>query len=35
MLEILMPHLQKRLFSDEWVQKESAILALGAVAEGE
>jgi len=27
--------LQKRLFSDEWVQKESAILALGAVAEGE
>jgi hypothetical protein len=36
MLEILMPHLQQRLFSeDEWEKKESAILALGAVAEGE
>lgn len=35
MLEILMPHLQQRLFSDdEWEKKESAILALGAVAEG-
>lgn len=35
MLEILMPHLQQRLFSDEWEKKESAILALGAIAEGE
>lgn len=34
MLEILMPHLQERLFSDEWEKKESAILALGAIAEG-
>ncbi|KAI5452311.1 hypothetical protein NCC49_000874 [Naganishia albida] len=34
MLEILLPYLKERLFSDDWLQKESGILALGAIAEG-
>ncbi|WWD20076.1 hypothetical protein CI109_104550 [Kwoniella shandongensis] len=34
LLEILLPHLRDRLFSTEWIQKESGILALGAIAEG-
>lgn len=35
MLDILLPELKYKLFSDDWLQKESAILALGAIAEGE
>lgn len=34
MLEILLPYLKEKLFSDDWLQKESGILALGAIAEG-
>jgi transportin-1 len=34
LLEILLPHLKDRLFSDEWEQRESGILAMGAIAEG-
>lgn len=33
-LEILLPHLKDRLFHEEWEQRESGILALGAIAEG-
>jgi transportin-1 len=33
-LEILLPYLKERLFSPEWLQRESGILALGAIAEG-
>ncbi|KAJ3339678.1 hypothetical protein HDU93_007904 [Gonapodya sp. JEL0774] len=33
-LKILLPELQKRLSSDDWLQRECGILALGAVAEG-
>jgi transportin-1 len=34
-LEILLPHLKDRLFHEDWEQRESGILALGAIAEGE
>ncbi|WWC73445.1 uncharacterized protein I206_107415 [Kwoniella pini CBS 10737] len=34
LLEILLPHLRDRIFSQEWTQRESGILALGAIAEG-
>ncbi|KAG8883613.1 hypothetical protein FRB97_006307 [Tulasnella sp. 331] len=34
LLKILLPHLNERLYSQDWLQKESAILALGAMAEG-
>ncbi|TIB33622.1 hypothetical protein E3P86_02950 [Wallemia ichthyophaga] len=34
LLNILLPYLKERLFSQDWLQKESAILALGAIAEG-
>ncbi|KAG8926361.1 hypothetical protein FRC03_004321 [Tulasnella sp. 419] len=34
LLNILLPHLNERLHSQDWLQKESAILALGAMAEG-
>lgn len=34
LLEILLPLLKERLFSDDWLQRESGILALGAIAEG-
>ncbi|SGY32564.1 BQ5605_C002g01382 [Microbotryum silenes-dioicae] len=34
MLEILLPYLREKLFSTEWTDRESAILALGAIAEG-
>jgi transportin-1 len=34
MLEILLPYLKEKLFSDNWQEKESGILALGAIAEG-
>ncbi|WFD24751.1 hypothetical protein MEQU1_003455 [Malassezia equina] len=33
-LPTLLPLLKERLFSDEWIQREAGILALGAVAEG-
>jgi len=35
LLEILLPYLKERLYSQEWTEKESGILALGAIAEGE
>ena len=35
MLTVLLPHLRDKLFSTDWLQKESSILALGAIAEGE
>jgi len=35
MLNVLLPHLRDKLFSTDWLQKESSILALGAIAEGE
>ena len=35
LLVVLLPHLKEQLNSSEWVIIESAILALGAVAEGE
>ncbi|KAN0062736.1 hypothetical protein ACQY0O_004931 [Thecaphora frezii] len=34
LLEILLPYLKERLFSQDWLQRESGILALGAIAEG-
>ncbi|CAO1631359.1 unnamed protein product [Parajaminaea phylloscopi] len=34
LLEVLLPYLKDRLFSDDWLQRESGILALGAIAEG-
>ena len=34
MLEILLPYLKERLFNEEWTERESGILALGAIAEG-
>lgn len=34
MLTVLLPHLRDKLFSTDWLQKESSILALGAIAEG-
>ena len=34
LLPILLPLLKQKLFSDDWLQRESAILALGAIAEG-
>ncbi|ORY34979.1 putative importin beta-2 subunit [Naematelia encephala] len=34
LLQILLPVLKDKLFSDDWTQRESGILALGAVAEG-
>ncbi|KDN42248.1 hypothetical protein RSAG8_06915, partial [Rhizoctonia solani AG-8 WAC10335] len=34
LLQILMPHLRDRLWSQDWIQRESGILALGAMAEG-
>lgn len=34
LLDILLPHLKEKLFSTDWLQKESSILALGAIAEG-
>jgi len=34
MLNVLLPHLRDKLFSTDWLQKESSILALGAIAEG-
>jgi len=35
LLSILLPLLRDRLFDEEWQQRESGILALGAIAEGE
>lgn len=34
LLNILLPLLKDRLFSNDWLQRESGILALGAIAEG-
>jgi transportin-1 len=34
LLAILLPHLKDKLWSQDWVQRESGILALGAIAEG-
>lgn len=34
MMEVLLPHLKEKLFSENWLDRESAILALGAIAEG-
>ncbi|KAG8894444.1 hypothetical protein FRB99_001259 [Tulasnella sp. 403] len=33
-LKVLLPHLHERLYSKDWLQKESVILALGALAKG-
>lgn len=35
LLEILLPYLKERLFHEDWRYRESGILALGAIAEGE
>jgi transportin-1 len=35
MLEVLLPYLKQKLFSQDWLDRESGILALGAIAEGE
>ncbi|GAA5942297.1 Kap104p [Sporobolomyces koalae] len=34
MLEVLLPYLKEKLFSSDWMDVESGILALGAIAEG-
>jgi len=34
LLNIILPHLKTKLWSDDWLQRESGILALGAMAEG-
>lgn len=35
MMEVLLPYLKEKLFSADWLDRESGILALGAIAEGE
>lgn len=35
LLEVIFPHLKEKLWSDDWLVKESGILALGAMAEGD
>ena len=35
MLEVLLPYLKEKLFSSDWMDVESGILALGAIAEGQ
>lgn len=35
MMEVLLPYLKLKLFSADWLDRESGILALGAIAEGE
>jgi transportin-1 len=35
MLEVLLPYLKIKLFSQNWLDRESGVLALGAIAEGE
>ena len=35
LLEVLLPYLKVKFFSDNWLDRESGILALGAIAEGE
>lgn len=34
MMDVLLPYLKVKLFSDNWLDRESGILALGAIAEG-
>lgn len=34
MMEVLLPYLKEKLFSPDWLDRESGILALGAIAEG-
>ena len=34
MLEVLLPYLKEKLFSSDWLDVESGVLALGAIAEG-
>ncbi|GAA99122.1 uncharacterized protein L969DRAFT_94300 [Mixia osmundae IAM 14324] len=34
LLTLLLPHLKTKLWSDDWLQRESGILALGAIADG-
>ncbi|GAA5857231.1 hypothetical protein JCM8547_009387 [Rhodosporidiobolus lusitaniae] len=34
MLEVLLPYLKEKLFSSDWLDRESGVLALGAIAEG-
>ncbi|KAM0748729.1 Transportin-PC [Meredithblackwellia eburnea MCA 4105] len=34
MMEVLLPYLKEKLFSQNWLDRESGILALGAIAEG-
>ncbi len=34
MMDVLLPYLKQKLFSAEWTDRESGILALGAIAEG-
>ncbi|KAF8331346.1 armadillo-type protein [Cantharellus anzutake] len=34
LLQVIFPHLKEKLWSEDWLQKESGILALGAMAEG-
>ncbi|BGO92978.1 hypothetical protein NBRC10512_004199 [Rhodotorula toruloides] len=34
LLEVLLPYLKEKLFSQDWLDRESGILALGAIAEG-
>ena len=35
LLEVLLPHLKDRMFHADWDKRESGVLALGAIAEGE
>jgi transportin-1 len=35
LLDVLLPHLKVKLFDQDWTKRESGILALGAIAEGE
>lgn len=35
LLEVLLPHLKEKLFAEKWEERESGILALGAIAEGQ
>lgn len=34
LLSVLLTHLKEKLWSQDWLQRESGILALGAMAEG-
>ena len=35
LMAVLLPHLKEKLFSEDWLERESGILTIGAIAEGQ